>query len=207
VTSFNDNPDEEWLDDGNFDSLLETEINKEKQEVTQLENEKILINQQLKELNANYPDLAQLKQSSEALDKLGQQEKLELRSSEKENGESEADIERMLQEDADAEEELRRAEQDILEMEQKIEATGTNSQKVEAAQAEITRSLARMKKRKEELADFNRAHEGRIRELMNAGQMLQEEIESIKAKYIQEANHLKQRGFTFNFRDIPLAHM
>lgn len=102
MTSFNDNPDEEWLDDGNFDSLLETEINKEKQEVTQLENEKILINQQLKELNANYPDLAQLKQSSEALDKLGQQEKLELRSSEKENGESEADIERMLQEDADA---------------------------------------------------------------------------------------------------------
>lgn len=92
-------------------------------------------------------------------------------------------------------------------MEQKIEATGTNSQKVEAAQAEITRSLARMKKRKEELADFNRAHEGRIRELMNAGQMLQEEIESIKAKYIQEANHLKQRGFIFNFRDIPLAHM
>jgi len=33
-------------------------------------------------------------------------------------------------------------------MEHKIRSTGTNSQRVEAAQLEITRSQARMKKRK-----------------------------------------------------------
>ena len=69
-----------------------------KDSVSSLETERAAINQQIQELNVNYPNLSHLKQASAAIEKSVEQERVDLRTIEQKNEESEAEIKRLLQE-------------------------------------------------------------------------------------------------------------
>jgi len=69
VTAFNEDPDDETINVAEFDKMLESEVAREKEDTTLLETTREGIIRRLKELNDNYPDLIQLRNLSEEVEK------------------------------------------------------------------------------------------------------------------------------------------